>query len=115
MLNRKYRATRLDIEDTIKTGTPVSGVCLYAKISKKDRKNPSFAIVVSKKNEKTSVGRHLIKRKISGYIEENLTKINLEFKKTVVFLIKNTQEPISYIEVKKDVDFILNKAQNQPS
>lgn len=109
MLNRKYRATRVDIEDTIKTGISIFGTFLYAKISKKDHKKLGFSIVVSKKNEKTSVGRHLIKRKISSYIEERLHKINLESKKTLVFFIKNNKEPLSYKEIEKDVDFILNQ------
>ena len=110
MLNRKYRATRLDIEDTIKTGISVMGRFLYAKISKNPTNHLGFAIVVSKKNEKTSVGRHLIKRKVSSYIEKNLNKIKPDFKKTIVFLIKKTQEPLSFPELEKDIEFVLEKA-----
>lgn len=109
MLNRKYRATRLNIEETIKTGISSFGKFLYAKISKKDQEKLGFSIVISKKNEKTSVGRHLIKRKISSYIEENIPKINSNFKKTVVILMKKTTEPLDYEEVKKDVEFIFRK------
>ncbi len=109
MLNRKYRANRIDIEETIKTGISIHGMFLYAKISKKESKKPSFAIIVSKKNEKTSVGRHNIKRKISSYIEEKLNKLDPKFKKTVVFLLKKTNLPLDYNEVKKDVGFVLNK------
>ena len=103
MLNRKYRATRLDIEETIKTGTSILGDFLYTKMSRKDGEKFGFAIVVSKKNEKTSVGRHLIKRRISSYIEKNLSRINPKFKKTIVFLIKKTKEPLDYKKVEKDV------------
>ena len=110
MLSRKYRATRPNIEETIKTGITVFGKFIYAKISRKNAEKAGFAIVVSKKNEKTSVGRHLIKRKISSYIEENLTKINPEFKKTIVFIIKKTNEPMDYKEVKKDVEFVFEKS-----
>jgi ribonuclease P protein component len=109
MLSRKYRATRPNIEDAIKTGMSIFGKFIYGKISRKNSEKAGFAIVISKKNEKTSVGRHLIKRKISSYIEENLSKINNEFKKTVVFFIKKTNEPIDYKEAKKDVEFILEK------
>ncbi len=109
MLNRKYRATRPNIEETIKTGTSVFGMFLYAKISRKEAEKPGFAIVVSKKNEKTSVGRHLIKRKISSYIEKNLSKINPNFKKTVVFFMKKTKETLSYKEMEKDIEFMLEK------
>ncbi len=110
MLNRRYRATRESIEETIKTGVSIFGKFLYAKISKKDQKKMGFAIVVSKKDEKTSVGRHLIKRKTSSYIEENLLKISPKFNKTIVFLMKKTKEPRDYKEIKKDVLFILEKS-----
>lgn len=113
MLNRKYRASRPNIEETIKTGLTVMGKFLYAKISKKDTDKAGFAIVISKKNEKTSVGRHLIKRKISSYIEKNIDKIGSDFKKTIVFLVKKVNEPISYIELEKDVEFVLGKSQNK--
>lgn len=111
MLSRKYRATRHNIEESIKTGVSVSGNLLYAKISRKETKNVGFAVVISKKIEKTSVGRHLIKRRIVSCIEENLSKINPEFKKTVVFFIKKINGTINYKEVKKDVVFILKKAE----
>ena len=109
MLSRKYRATRPNIEETIKTGISIFGKFLYAKISRKEAEKAGFAIVISKKNEKTSVGRHAMKRKISSYIEENISKMNPEFRKTIVLLIKKTKEPIDYKEVKKDIEFILEK------
>jgi ribonuclease P protein component len=111
MLSRKFRANRLNIEETIKTGASIHGKYLYAKISKKDKEKPAFAIVISKKNEKTSVGRHQIKRKISSYIEKNIKIIQPNFNKTVVFFLKLTKEPLIYKEVEKDVEFILNKIQ----
>lgn len=110
MLRNKYRAGRQDIEDTIKFGVTISENFLYAKISRKDGEKPGFAIVVSKKIEKTSVGRHRMKRKISAAIEENLKKIGADFKKTIVFFPKKTEKPISYKEIKKEVEEILKKA-----
>jgi ribonuclease P protein component len=110
MLNRKYRATRIDIESAIKTGISISGMVLYAKISKQDRKSAGFAIVVSKKVEKTSVGRHAIKRKISAYLESQLTKMNPEFKKTLVFFVKDAKSPNFYTQAYKDLVDILKKA-----
>lgn len=109
MLNQKYRATRLNIGETMKTGIPIWGDLLYAKISRKEAEKASFAIIISKKNEKTSVGRHRIKRKITGYIEKDLPKINLNFKKTVVFLIKQIKKPINYKEIEKEVGFIMGR------
>lgn len=110
MLSRKYRATRSNIEETIKNGVSILGSLLYAKISRKSTENIGFAIVISKKNEKTSVGRHLIKRRICSYIEKNLPKITSDFKKTIVFFIKKVEKPINYKEIEKDVEFIIKKA-----
>ncbi|MFH0755377.1 MAG: ribonuclease P protein component [bacterium] len=113
MLSRKYRAIRSDIEETIKTGISISGKFLFAKISKKEKQNLGFAIIISKKNEKTSVGRHIIKRKISSFIEKNLPKINSNFKKTIIFFLKKTNEPLickkNFKEIEKDIEFILNQ------
>jgi ribonuclease P protein component len=111
MLSHKNRATRPNIEETIKTGPTIFGNFLYAKISRKDHEKAGFAIVISKKNEKTSVGRHLIKRRISSCIEKSLSKTNTEFKKTAVFFLKKDKKlPIPYSEIILDVDFILKKA-----
>lgn len=108
MLNRKFRATRPNIEETIKTGISVFGKFLNTKISRKDAEKLGFSIVVSKKVDKTSVGRHRIKRKISSYIEGNLPKINKNTKKTVVFLTKKTEELLNYQDIEKDVKKILS-------
>ncbi len=112
MLSRKYRATRINIEETTKTGISTFGKFLFAKTSKKETDKPGFAIVISKKNEKTSVGRHKIKRKISGYIEQNIPKVNPKFKKTIVFFMKKVNEPLNYKEVEKDVKFVFEKLAN---
>lgn len=109
MLARKYRATRKDIENAIKGGFTVDSNVLYAKISRKDAEKAGFAIVVSKKVEKTSVGRHLIKRRISDVLEKNLSKIPTDFKKTVVFFAKKREKVPEYAEIKKSVEEILIK------
>jgi len=109
MLSHKYRATRVNIEETSKTGVSIFGKYLYAKVSKKETDKAGFAIVVSKKIEKTSVGRHQIKRKISSYIEKSLPNISLDFKKTIIFFVKKIEKPLTYKDVEKDVDFVLKK------
>lgn len=110
MLNRKYRATRIDIESTIKTGIPLSGNVLYGKISRNNGEKATFAIVVSKKVEKTSVGRHLVKRKISAFLEANLDSIKKDFKKTIVFFVKNNKAADFFMQAEKDLKEILVKA-----
>ncbi len=108
MLARKYRGTKAGIEATIKKGQTLSGDSLYAKALTGD--SPQFAIIVSKKVEKTSVGRHLIKRKISGVLENELTKISPDFKKTVVFFVKQSEGGVNFTKIKKDLLEIMKKA-----
>lgn len=110
MLSRKYRVKRSDITDTITKGATILGDLLYVKMSRKEGEKSTFSIIISKKNERTSVGRHFIKRKISSYIENYLLKNTPKIKKTVVFMLKNTKEPINYKKIEQDVVFILNKA-----
>jgi len=109
MIPRKYRATRIDIENAIKAGSTIDSSILYAKVSKKDVEKTGFAIIVPKKVEATSVGRHLIKRRISDVIEKNLSKISPIFKKTIVFLVKKQGKGAEYEEIKKGVEEILGK------
>ncbi len=110
MLSRKYRAGRSDIEDTIKTGATLSGMFLYGKVSRKIGARPGFAIVISKKIEKTSVGRHRLKRKISAAIEKSLLKINQDFNKTLVIFPKKSEKPLPYSKIAKDIIEILKKS-----
>jgi ribonuclease P protein component len=109
MLAKKYRATRKDIENTIKTGFMINTDILYAKVSRKDDEKVGFAIVISKKVEKTSVGRHLIKRRISEAVERNLSKIKADFKKTVVFFAKKQEKVPKYADIKRGVEEILSR------
>ena len=109
MLSRKYRATRKDIENAIKSGFNVESTVLYAKVSRKDTEKAGFAIVVSKKVEATSVGRHLYKRRISDALEKNLSKFGPDFKKTIVFFAKKQAKVPEYAEIRKAVEEIIKK------
>ena len=110
MLSRKYRASRIDIEQTIKTGFSANGDFLYAKVLEKGVKTLGFSIVVSKKVEKTSVGRHRIKRIISSVIEEKV-KGNKDLPlKTVVFLVKRIDNEAGFsVKIRKDTEKVLSK------
>jgi len=115
MIPRKFRATRVDIENTVKTGITLDSPTVYAKVlacpSKEGntQEKTGFAIVISKKVEKTSAGRHLIKRRISDVIEKNLNKIKPDFKKTIVIFAKKAEKVPGYAEIKKDLESILTK------
>lgn len=109
MISRKYRASRIDIERAIKTGFSVNGDFVYAKILEKGVERPSFSIVVSKKIEKTSVGRHHIKRLISSVIEEKLKESKVFPNKMVIFFVKRTEKIAFSVKIRKDIEKILNK------
>ncbi|MFA6430627.1 MAG: ribonuclease P protein component [Candidatus Paceibacterota bacterium] len=109
MIPRKYRATRVDIENTIRTGITLDSPTVYAKVSRKTPEKTGFAIVISKKVEKTSAGRHLIKRRMSDVIEKNLDKIKPDLKKTVVIFAKKSEKVPSYSDIKKVLESILTK------
>jgi hypothetical protein len=49
MLNRKFRASRTEIEEVIKTGVNMFGNFINAKISRKNTEKLGFSIVVPKK------------------------------------------------------------------
>ncbi len=109
MLSRKFRATREEIEETVKRGSTISGDLLYAKLSKGEGKNGKFSIIVPKKSEKSSVGRHLIKRRISADLESAIQKSN-DFKKTLIIFANKAKIATSYEEIKKDLEKILQRA-----
>jgi ribonuclease P protein component len=107
MLNRKFRASRTEIEEVIKTGVNMFGNFINAKISRKNTEKLGFSIVVPKKVEKTSVGRHRIKRKISSYIEQNIKQVPNDTKKVVVFLVKKVEKSLDYEDIRKNIEKIL--------
>ena len=109
MLPRKFRAKKIDIGQTVKGGMNIPGSFLYAKVSRFDVEHAGFAVVISKKVEKTSVGRHLLKRRINASIESHLPHLQPEFKKVIVFFPKKSKKTLTYSEIKKEVEEILNK------
>jgi ribonuclease P protein component len=109
MLSRKNRASRIDIEKDIKTGFSVSGDFLYAKVVEKGVEKLVFSIIVSKKVEKTSVGRHNIKRLISSVIEEKIKENNVLRPKIVVFIVKKTDKVGFSTKIKKDTEKVFDK------
>ncbi|MBU6370744.1 MAG: ribonuclease P protein component [Patescibacteria group bacterium] len=109
MMPKRKRPSRAEIEQTIKTGRTAPGEFVYAKISRESGISPLFAVVVSKKTEKTSVGRHRIKRRISAAAEKTL-KTMPDFKKTMVFFAKKSDAVTTYADIEKDVGAIFRSA-----
>ncbi|MDD4803760.1 MAG: ribonuclease P protein component [Candidatus Pacebacteria bacterium] len=109
MISRKYRASRIDIERAIKTGFSVNGDFLYAKVLEKGVEKLGFSIIISKKVEKTSVGRHHIKRLISSIIEEKIKENSFFSNKIVVFFVKKAEKIDFSVKIRKDTEKILSK------
>ncbi len=107
MLNTKFRASKNDIDEAIKSGKTISGEYVYAKISRIDVAKPVFSIIVSKKVEKTSVGRHFMKRKISSMLEKEIAKMRSDFKRIVIIFPKKKEDKIDFNEASKDLENIL--------
>lgn len=109
MLQRKYRANKEDIEKTIINGQNIQGNLLYIKVSREKKENTTFAIIISKKIEKTSVGRHLLKRRISSAIEDYIKEKKPELFKTILVFPKKLEKIPKITEFHDDIFDILDK------
>lgn len=109
MLARKFRLNRQEIEETIKKGVSLNGFFFYIKeLYISSRKDNGFSIIVSKKVEKTSVGRHRIKRVVSSIIENsNIYKKELKLN-SFVFILKQ-KDSLDEEKLKKDLGDIISK------
>ncbi len=111
MLARKFRLNRQEIEETIKKGISFNGFFFYIKaLYISSRKDNGFSIIVSKKVEKTSVGRHRIKRTISSIIENALFyKKQLKFNSFVFILKQKEKDFFNETGLKKDIEDVIRK------
>jgi ribonuclease P protein component len=76
MLPIKRRINKDSFTKAMKEGVFVHSTNFYLRLlARKDTKPSLFAFIVPAKIRKTSVGRHLIKRKMSAVIEKTLKDI----------------------------------------
>jgi len=109
MLANKFRLNRQEIGEIIKKGVCFNGFFFYIKaLYLSDKKNNGFSIIISKKVEKTSVGRHRIKRIVSSVIEEtSLNKIKTKFN-SFVFILKPVEKDLFYEKkLKNDIKNVI--------
>lgn len=111
MLARKFRLNRQEIEEIIKKGISLNGFFFYIKtLNISNRKNNGFSIIISKKVEKTSVGRHRIKRIVSSIIENTgFYKKELKFNSFVFILKQKEKKLFSETGLKNDVEDVIKK------
>jgi ribonuclease P protein component len=116
MLPTKRRIKKDSFSEILKKGVFVHStniyLCLLPKntlISAKNEENLSlFGFVVSSKIKKTSVGRHFLKRKLSGSVEEILKSIKPGF--YCLFFAKKDMSALPYSEIKEEIINLLKKA-----
>jgi ribonuclease P protein component len=103
MLPKKKRITKELFADIIKKGRVVHGSLFLFRYIKKE--NPHYAFVAPKAVAKSAVERNRLRRR--GYAALRLCTI-----KPIagIFFYKKIAPKASFVEIKKDIDSILNKS-----
>lgn len=93
----------------MKEGLFVHANNFYLKVlNRKDTLPSLFAFIVPSKVKKTSVGRHLIKRKMTAVVEKVLLSIKPGF--SILMFAKKDVSVIPYTEIEKEILDLLVKA-----
>lgn len=92
MFSRKNRIPREKLEEIIKQSKSLGGVFFNIKYLENNLDFPRFSVVISKKVCKSSVGRHLLKRRFNSIIrasfEVSVKSWGVFYNKDYVFFIK---------------------------
>ena len=106
MLSRKFRVTKEDMELVIRSGKGPSHDFFYVKTLANNLNNSRFAVIVSKKIEKTSVGRHLLKRRVWAIIDK-LEKKRFKKQMDFAFFVKKAFDKKDILTIKGQVERIV--------
>jgi len=93
MFKRKNRIPREKLEEIIKQSKALGGDFFNVKISENEASLPRFAVVVSKKVAKSSVGRHLLKRRLFSCIRNNYSTFG---NRDYVFFLKKESANLDF-------------------
>ena len=109
MLPIKRRVKKELFPKIMKEGIFLHGINFYLRfIDRKDSLPSLFSFVVPNKVKKTSVGRHLIKRKMTAVVEKLLTTLKPGF--SVIIFAKKDVSKVSFGETEKEIIELLRKA-----
>lgn len=109
MLLIKIRVKKESFAKIMKEGVFVHGTNFYLRFLADRGALPSlFAFVVPNKVKKTSVGRHLIKRRMTAVVESRLDIIKPGL--SVIFFAKKDVSSLPYTDVEKEMVELLKKA-----
>jgi ribonuclease P protein component len=90
------------------------GLFLYSEnynlrlLDRKDGFPTLFAFVVSVKVKKTSVGRHLIRRRLTSVVEKQLNNFKTGF--SCLIFVKKDVSSLSYEKIQKEINELFEKA-----
>ena len=109
MLPIKRRINKETFNLVMKDGVFVSLNGVYLKYTVKKDPSPSlFAFVVPKKVKKTSIGRHLLKRKMTAVVEKVI--LNIKNGYFIIIFAKEGVCTLPYNEIEKEILNLLKKA-----
>jgi ribonuclease P protein component len=106
MFSRKNRIPREKLEEIIKQSKSLSSDFFNVKYLENNLHFPRFAVIISKKVCKSSVGRHLLKRRLASIVsgeQKNLPN------KDYVFFLKKESTKESFKNLKTSFERFINK------
>ena len=108
MLPIKRRLRNESFDKVMKEGVFVHSDNLYIRfIDRKDNQTSLFSFIVPIRTKKTSVGRHLIKRRVSSVVEKALQDIKPGFSSLI--FVKKDISPTPYFKIEEEVLELLKK------
>ncbi len=109
MLPKQNRLTKQsDFDKVNKKGKVCGGRFLILKTAKNNLESSRFAFIVSQKISKKAVVRNKIKRKLREAVKNNLSEIKSGY--DIVFFTKKAIEEKNYLEIKKEIENLIYKA-----
>jgi ribonuclease P protein component len=90
MLSKKQRLKTSEFDEVFNFGKTIKKPGFILKIKSNKLPYPRFAVVVSKKVEKSAVKRHFLKRRFYNFVKE--TKLFSEDKDFILILNKNSTD-----------------------
>ncbi len=107
MLPRRSRLTRAAFSNT---GKEMRAVSPHFSVSIRETETTGIAAIISKKVEKTSVGRHLLKRRMMGVAREWCATPH-----AVMIYARTGAGSLPYAELKKELHALLARLLGAPS
>ena len=109
MLSTKRRVKKESFGKIMKDGVFLHAPNFYLRfLNKKDDSPSLFGFVVSNKVKKTSVGRHLIKRKVTAVVEKHILSLKSGF--SCLIFVKKDISLFSLAKIEEEVVDLLKRA-----